>query len=217
MKVLLGLVSVSLFYAPVFGQSNLSLSLSAAPHYDFSSIKRTDYFPDSKSGVAIPVDWTSRQTGQGYSVGLMAHYAFPPRWSLSTGLWLNHTYYKAPVITTNPAVLISSGATRQRNYQIPLLVNYQSATRRLSPYFSAGTLFSFPAITFFSGSDNPGKFGNRRVRVVPAVAAGLHYRLNAHLSLSAQPMLSYYLPNSKEITYYNSYRLSVQTQLVYKL
>jgi hypothetical protein len=137
------------------GQGKLSLSLQVSPHYTAAKtnfISEIPVFLNGSSAINVtPVDVKLRQTGQGYSVGVMARYTASDNLSFSTGVLINRTSYRAPVLVTNPdlsadpnGIQIEGIATTKRNYQIPLLINYQSSAKRLSPYFSAGGVVNFP-------------------------------------------------------------------------
>ncbi|CAN5361484.1 hypothetical protein BH09BAC4_BH09BAC4_09820 [soil metagenome] len=207
----------------VFGQNKFSYSISAAPIYTYirtnSTINLPEFVGNSSTLTFMDVNTDIRQTGQGYSVGLMARYEFSTHFSISTGIRLNHYKANEATITTNPDVTSSSNpqiiveANKRRNYQIPLLINYQSSTKRLSPYFSAGVLINFPYVTIYDG----GTFTrpNQKIELYPTLGAGILYRFNDHFSLIAQPTFSYILPSRTYISY-QYYQLSLQTQLLSK-
>lgn len=210
---------------PVFGQNKFSFSIIAAPHYTYINTKSTLLLPDLANSAAIPaatmpVDIHSQQKGGGYSVGVMARYEFSPHFSISTGIRLNHDHFKQPTITTNPdltlnpnGIQVVGSPSNRRNYQIPLLINYQSSTKRLSPYFSAGAYINFPYTTIYS--EGTATLPNQKIHLYPTLGAGIMYRLSDHLSLITQPTFMYILPRGTYISY-QYYQLSLQTQLLYK-
>ncbi|MVM35303.1 outer membrane beta-barrel protein [Spirosoma sp. HMF4905] len=205
-------------HSPIFGQSKFSFSISAAPGYTYSNTNATILLPDNS--ITIPVDVEYQQKGVGYSVGILARYELSTHFSVSTGIWLNHNHYNQPTISTNPdltlnptGVQVVGESSTTRNYQIPVLVNYQSSTKRLSPYFSAGTYINFPYTKIYA--EGTGTLPNQKIRIYPTLGAGIKYQLSNHLSLITQPTFTYLIP----IRTYNSYQyyqLSLQTQLLYK-
>lgn len=200
------------------GQSKLSLSLSTALSYRFA---RTHFSSTSTTvNGGMPVDVRFRQTSQIYSVGLLAHYAITNRFSIVTGIRRNYTNNQLPTITTIPDLSANPNnsqiigiATHMRNYQIPVLVNFQTSTNRLSPYFSGGGLVDFPSIRVFDNGSKT-KTPNQTVHIYPSLGAGIIYQINGILSLIMQPTLTYILPDGSFINYQN-YQWGVQAQLMY--
>lgn len=203
---------------PVLAQGKFSLSLSAAPNYRYAST----HFSSTLSSIngGMPVDVRIRQDGQVYSLGIMARYTLSKHFSAATGIWRNYTNYQLPTITTVPDLSANPNdpqiigiASHKRNYQLPLLINYQSSLSRLSPYFSIGGLVDFPSITVFENG-NTGKTPNQDTRIYPTVGAGVIYQVSNKFSLIAQPTFTYFLPKGTFIDYLN-YQLGLQTQLMY--
>ena len=211
---------------PSFGQGKFALSASVTPYYQHTNSKTNIFLPDLSGGTPIAVDETYRQNGQGYAVGLMARYALTAYWSISSGILCNYTTYKTPTITTRPDYTMVNipqfitGKSHKHNYQIPLLVNYQSSTKRLSPYLSAGALFSFRGTSFIdvgTGVETPVVFG-KALGISPVVGIGGIYQLNNHLSLIAQPSFTYIMPPGNATVIFNkNYLFGLQAQLLYKL
>lgn len=202
----------------VLGQGKFSLSLSIAPDYHYTNTHFTSTFSTINGGT--PIDVRIRTTGQSYSVGLMARYAVSNQFSIATGIWRTYSNNQLPTIATIPDLSANPNdpqiigiATHKRNYQIPVLVNFQSAMKRLSPYFSVGGLVNFPSITVFEDGSK-GKTPNQNVRVYPTIGVGIIYRIRDRFSLTAQPTFTYILPNGTFINYLN-YQLGLQTQLMY--
>jgi hypothetical protein len=203
----------------VLGQGKFSLSLSGAPNYGYTSTHFSSTFPMINGGM--PLDIRIRQTTQIYTVGLMARYAISNQFSIATGIWRNYSSYQLPTITTIPDQAanpndpqIIGTASHKRNYQLPVLVNFQSSAKRLSPYFSVGGLVDFPAVTVFENGST-GKTPNQNIRVFPTIGAGIIYQLNDQFSLVAQPTFTYILPSVTYIDYQN-YQLGLQLQLMYR-
>ncbi|RIV23348.1 hypothetical protein DYU11_10095 [Fibrisoma montanum] len=201
----------------VVGQGKLSLSLSASPTFQYSKTEQTVLVPITTNGqpvTAQPVDFRAERTGWGYSVGLLARYNLTARFSFSTGILLNRVRYNVPTISTNPAnVPFTLIATSQRNYQIPVTINYLTSGKRLSPYVSAGGLFALPSVTIFENGEKS-KFPNQDIHIHPMLAAGLAYRLSNQLSVIAQPTFAYILPQ-QSFSRYQNYQVGLQAQVLY--
>lgn len=212
-------IALVINHSPMFGQNKFSFSISAAPCYTYSNTTSTLQYPLGNSTI-LPVDVHYQQKGSGYSVGVLARYEFSAHFSVSSGIWLNHNHYNQPTINTNPdltlnpnGIQVVGGPSNTRNYQIPLLVNYQSSTKRLSPYFSAGTYINLPYTKIFP--EGTTTVPNQKIRLYPTIGAGIKYQLSNHLSLVTQPTFTYLVPISTYISY-QYYQLSLQTQLLYK-
>lgn len=190
----------------VSGQNKFAFSATVAPFYGHN-----------KSKVIIPVDdgsgtfplqeWKSESSPKGYWIGLNGRYSFSRKWSASTGLWFSESWLKP------------SNISRSHNFSIPVMVNFQTSEKKLSPYFSAGASWNLvttsrvyvPGVgTVTFKSDN-----NNISRILPMIGAGAVYHFAPHLSLIAQPTFSYSIPPSG----YNShaYQLSLNMQLMLKL
>jgi hypothetical protein len=111
---------------------------------------------------------------------------------------------------------------RQRAIRIPLLLNFRSSDKRLSPYFSFGWLVDLP-LTARVLVDRPDQ-GIQRLRLLTdkgpvfhvVAGAGVHYKLTPRYGLIVQPTASYNLGSFGGYASHNdSYALGLQTQLVY--
>ena len=209
------------FLIPAFGQSKLSVSVSASPVYRYINTESSIYLPNEKGGSPTLYDVHARLNGKGYAIGLVAYYHFSSQWSLSTGLLFNQTKLEAPAITTNPDLTASPDGLQfqlftntVRSFQVPLMLNYRASAKRLSPYFSIGALTS---VYSTNDLDDSGKSQNTvdKVRPQPTLGAGIDYRLNNHFSLIVQPRFVYFLPYGKVISYKN-YQMGLQVQLLYR-
>lgn len=147
----------------------------------------------------------------------MGHYALTTNWSVSTGFWYNRSSTDG-IFPFAPGSIPARYITRI--LQIPLLLNYRSSQKRLSPYFSAGALASFLQPTIFrpesgSGLDDAKVRFDQSVKYRAVLGAGISYQLNPHLSFIAQPLLIWNFKPSSNYTHFVSYQLNGQTQLVY--
>ncbi len=201
-----------------FAQGKFSLSISGAPTYSYSNIRQNFIIvPGDGSAAIVLPNFATKTKGYGYTVGILGKYEFVPRWSVSTGVWMSYNRTNPPNLPPDIPTDLLVGQTRGRNVQVPVLVNFQSSIRRLSPYFSAGTLFSFRSPTYLNignGQEIRLETDKHRVTIVPTVGVGAIYRMSNHLSLSVQPTFNYYLPQGTYSSYFSG-RASLQTQLFY--
>lgn len=197
-------------------QSRVGISFNLAPVYGYANTQRDLGLLDYK-GQPLPAVISSQSTQMGYSLGIMGHYSWHPRWSLSTGVWMRYLRAERPTIQVPINIDVASYGYRGRNIQLPLLINYQLFTNRLRPYFSVGLLTNFRSKTYLeAGPDQEIAVvvGKRDITFLPTLGAGLRYRLNHHFSLVGQPTVKFVLPEYEYIRY-RSYELSFQTQLLY--
>ena len=204
---------------PVWAQTKWAVSVSVSPLYSHSNVKQNIYFPDYiTNGAPVLTHYSVRSTGDGYSVGILGRYSISTHWSATSGIGVSHIWSKVPTIQTDPHIDIQATAGRSRNYQIPLLINYQTSTKRLAPYFSAGLQLSFRSLSFLpinGQQDVRVRSGGKLLTVIPIIGAGISYQLSTHLALLAQPTLRYSIPDS-EVIYARLYQVSLLTQLLYK-
>ncbi|WP_207507302.1 outer membrane beta-barrel protein [Telluribacter humicola] len=174
-------------------QSKLSMSALLAPSY----IKTSSY--NDQGGR-----YRSHHTS--LPLGAMLHYHFSDRWSASSGLLLEWT---------DDSRKESNFISQSHYFSIPILLNYQTNQKRLSPYFSAGTqLHNWKYWNYGVPGEEVGvNFGSRvqSVRIRLFLGAGLKYQLNEHLSLIIQPVFTY---EAKNWIGARTFQYSLQTQLV---
>ncbi|MPR33200.1 hypothetical protein [Salmonirosea aquatica] len=127
MKNLLCTLAIGCFTLlnPVLAQSKLSVSINAAPTFQYANTELTANLP-GENGSAVPVDFHSKVNGYGYMVGVLANYGFFKRLSVATGLWLNQVNYRKPTVTTDPDlntlhldIQVQTLATKTRSLQVP--------------------------------------------------------------------------------------------------
>ncbi|WP_161597211.1 outer membrane beta-barrel protein [Dyadobacter flavalbus] len=190
-----------------FCQSKFSFSATLAPFY-----------AHNKTTVQLPVDsgfdpnpggvWTSKSSSKGYWVGLNGRYSFSKKWSASTGLWFSQSRSKN-----------SNSSSRSHNFAIPVMVNFQTSERKLSPYFSAGALWNFASTSRITTKDFGTlifKFGKGDIsRLLPTVGAGVIYHFAPHFSLIGQPTFGYAIPPSGIDSH--TYQPGFNMQLMFKL
>lgn len=141
------------------------------------------------------------------SFGLTAHYHFTAQWDVSVGAFYyrNTNHIKSPRGPYGePTPFTSQGR------QLSALVSYRSTGHRLSPYFSAGAIFT-----------QSKTFTERPITTDGVVGVGLNYRIDSGLSLLLQPTASYsfYRPASDafyQVANYSAHSLGVQTQLIWR-
>ncbi len=197
-SIVTAFISVLLSAHGSLAQGKFSLSVSGAPTYSYSNVRQNFIIvPGDGSGAIVLPDFATKTKGYGYTVGVMGRYEFIPRWSVATGVWMSYNRTNPPSLPSSIPADLRVGQTRGRTIQVPILINFQSSVRRLSPYFSAGALFSFRSPTYLNiGNGQEIRLATDRhvVRVVLTIGAGVIYRMNDHLALTVQPMVNYYLP-----------------------
>lgn len=122
--------------------------------------------------------------------------------------------------------LAGEGTTtlRTRTIRIPLLLNFRSSAKRLSPYFSLGMFLDFPIASRIIATRSGESTQNLRLAsdggpVFHALlGAGVQYQLDHRFMLTVQPIAAYNLGRIGGASTYNpSYELSVQMQVAYTL
>ena len=202
-----------------FGQRTFSISPMAAPTLVRTNYNRMYLYPDSDGQIVEPIFLVGTPSAFGYATGLMGQYTYAPGWSVAAGIW----YSQATLRLARPA---ASGegttAIRSRTVRIPLLLNYQPSTRRLSPYFSLGLLLDFPAASrvVVTRVGQP----TQRLRLTAdagpvfqlMLGAGGRYRINRRWALIVQPVWAYNLGRfGGAQTYNSSYEVSILTHTTY--
>lgn len=202
---------------PILGQSRFSVSFNIAPIYGHSAYKAI--LPLSIDPAYPTTEVISRSHSLGYSFGLLGHYNFSPKWSLSAGVWATSFLSTDGEFSTNgTSVLISlpNHHPFRYGYRIPVLLNYQPSSKRISPYFSLGTSANFrqTSYVYINGQEIPIKTGKAIVNGPLIVGAGAIFNLKEHTSLVIQPLLEYNLKaKPSDYIYSHSYSLSLQVQL----
>jgi hypothetical protein len=207
--------------ATAFGQHKFALSVQLAPIYTHADSKVI--FPFADPSTQLPTtEFRAVSNGLSYSLGVAARYAFSPKWSIGTGIWATHSAVgKSDFLQNGIPYTVRYQYNHPFNnfYKAPLLINYQSSTKRLSPYFSAGATFDFRGTSYVDINGNgelvPAKFG-KAVVITPLLGVGVIYGLTEHLSLIAQPTIQYNIESHPSYSYFHAYQISLQTQLMYK-
>ena len=205
----------------VFGQHKFALSIQLAPIYTHADSKVI--FPFADPATQFPTtEFSAVSNGLNYSLGVAARYAFSPKWSVGTGIWATHSAVGKSDYLQNGipfTVRYQYNHPFTNLYKVPLLINYQSSTKRLSPYFSAGATFDFRGTSYVdlngNGELTPIKFGKAMV-ITPLLGVGVIYDLSDRMSLIVQPTIQYNVESHPSYSYYHSYQLSLQTQLMYR-
>lgn len=205
-----------LFTAVASAQNRFSVSATVAPAYSYTNTRMTFVIPD-RNGQATTETSAINTSSFGYVAGLMAHHAFTPKWSISAGLWYSHIGRDGifPLSPGNfPARIIS------RDLQVPLLINYRLTNKRISPYFSVGSLANLEQSTVFRSKTSAGP---EKINITfrqstdfrAIIGAGALYKLNQRLSLLVQPQLIWRFKPTGDIDNYIVYQLNGQVQLMY--
>lgn len=136
----------------------------------------------------------------GVALGVVAQFDFTTKWSLASGVW-----YESASVKAGDGIFSAAYRSKQNRIVIPFLLNFRSSERKVSPYFSAGTLL----VT---------KGNERGLAAKPLLAAGLSYRVVPHFTLNLQPSFTLGANSKADRSYYPTNRqLSFQAQLLYHL
>ncbi len=178
--------------------------VSIAPSYWFN------YNPYSYQANLTYNGSSTQFLASGYNIvssfGLTARYHFTPQWNLSIGVLYNRStnFTKSPKSSYgDPTPFTTEG------WQLPVLVNYRLTSRRLSPYFSTGALFT-----------KSKTFTKAPIRTDGVAGVGLDYRFDSGLSLLLQPTASYSFTKFAsdpfyQVTNYSFYSIGFQTQFIW--
>ncbi|GAB3755674.1 PorT family protein [Spirosoma pomorum] len=202
-----------------YGQGKLSVAITAAPTYTNTTYFNRSFYPESDGQLVEPIQINGVRGTAGFLAGVTVHYNWVPAWSVSSGIWYDqHTPRQQRI----PMAGEGMNNMRQRAIRIPLLLNFRSSDKRLSPYFSFGWLVDLP-LTARVLVDRPDQ-GTQRLRLLTdkgpvfhvVAGAGVHYKLTPRYGLIVQPTASYNLGSFGGYASHNdSYALGLQTQLVY--
>lgn len=208
-----------LLLIPVFSaaQRSLSVSASVTPTTERVSYARRMFYPTSNGQLVEPIYINSAYWWTGVQAGASVQYTYAPGWSVSTGVW----YRQLAVRQTR---FQSEGTTtiRSRTVRVPVLLTFQSSPKRLSPYFSLGTLVDIPMSSrvIVRRTDQPTQRLWLDTEPGPyfhlLAGAGARYQLTKRYALVAQPMLTYNLGRFGGIRTHNpSFEFGLQTQVSY--
>lgn len=203
------------------GQRTLSVSATLAPTLSHTTYQQRSFYPESDGQIVEPVFLDGGRWATGYGAGLSVLYTYAPGWSVSSGLWYEQ-------LTTRQARQPLAGegtvAFQSRFLRIPLLLNYASSTKRLSPYFSVGILADFP-ITSRVIVTRVGE-STQHLRLHPLITrpifqgllgAGFHYKLGERCILIGQPVWTYAFGQFGLARFHDtSYAFSLLTQIAYR-
>lgn len=204
-----------------YGQRTISVQATAAPTLVRTNYNRTYLFPESDGQIVEPIFLAGTVNTIGYMAGVTALYTYAPGWSLAAGLW----YSQVSLRQVRPvAAGYGTTAVRGRTVRLPLLLNYQPSTRRLSPYFSMGLLLDFPMTSRVVVIRNGQPTQHLRLGVdkgpvfQPMLGAGGRYQLSHRCALTVQSVWSYNLGRfGGSKTSNSSYEVSVLAQASYSL
>ncbi|WP_373511391.1 outer membrane beta-barrel protein [Persicitalea sp.] len=175
----------------------LMMSLEAEAQSKFSGGLFLSPF-SSYAGEPLDIEASSRYS-TGALLGMALHYNLSPNWSLSSGI----LYESARVRYGLNGVCEDSYIVRKNNATVPLLINFRSTSKKVSPYLSAGMLVSTNK--------------NERASIRAILGAGLSYQVDSRWSIVAQPAFTLGA-NSKTdgVLFPKNRQLSIQTQLLYR-
>ncbi|AKD55889.1 outer membrane beta-barrel protein [Spirosoma radiotolerans] len=203
----------------VFGQQKLSVSATVVPTYSHTFYNSRFFYPNSAGQIVEPIYMSGKRWAPGYSAGVSVLYNYAPGWSVASGIWYQQ-------LTTRQARQTAAGegttTVRNRAIRIPILLNYATSAKRLSPYFSLGFLTDIPmsarVVVVRSGQSTQNLIleANRRPVFNLMLGAGAKYQLNRRYTLMAQPIWTYQLGQLGGANTDNPrFELSLLTQVAY--
>ncbi|GAB3988401.1 hypothetical protein GCM10028807_10980 [Spirosoma daeguense] len=201
-------------------QQKLEISATGAPTFVSAEYNYRYFYPDSDGQIVEPIFMNGKRLLPGFVTGLTATYTYSPGWSVSSGIWYQQ-------LTTRQARMAIAGYGRttvhHRTIRIPILLNYRLTQKRLSPYFSFGTMFDFPMASRVI-AEREG-LPTQRLRLSAdkgpifniLLGAGVQYQLSNQLSLMVQPQAIYKLGRFGGADAHDtSYEFTALTQIAYK-
>lgn len=201
-------------------QPRLLVSASVVPTLSHTNYQARYLYPESDGQVVEPVFLNGIRWASGYSVGVSVLYEYAPGWSVSSGLWWQQLTIRQQ---RQPQAGEGTIYLHSRAIRVPLLLNYASSMKRLSPYFSFGLLTDFPIMSRVVVTQ-AGE-STQRLRLFPLISrpyfhgllgAGARYRITKRYTVMAQPVWSYNFGQlGGASTNDSSFELSMQMQLAY--
>ena len=214
------LIAIFLFPTTLlFGQQKLAISATVAPTYSHTFYKSRFFYPNSDGQIVEPIYMSGKRWAPGYSAGLSVLYNYAPGWSVASGIWYQQ-------LTTRQARQTAAGdgttTVHNRAIRIPILLNYASSTKRLSPYFSLGLLTDIPlsarvvVVRAAESTQNLVLENSHSPVFNLMLGAGAKYQLNRRYTLMVQPAWTYQLGQLGGANTDNpTFELSLLTQLAY--
>lgn len=195
-------------------QGRFSVSVTAVPTYAYSD-SRVNFIIPNNNGQLTTQTFAANTAAFGFKVGVMTQYALSPSWSVSAGLWYSRLGWNS-IFPFSPGDI--PARTIQKDWQVPLLINYRSSQQRLSPYFSLGALANFPGHTLYRAEGNVTKISFvNPVDFRPVLGAGVAYKLGQRLFFIAQPQFIWRFKPKGDYEHFVTYQLQAQFQLLYSL
>lgn len=201
-------------------QPKLAVSAIGSPTSCHTNYLNCYFYPESDGQIVEPIFLNGNRWSWGYSAGFSVLYEYAPGWSVSSGLWFQQLTTRQ---ARQPAAGEGTVALRGRVIRFPILLNYYSSQKRLSPYFSFGLLTDFP-ITSRVVVTRTGE-STQYLRLKPILTrpifhvllgVGVQYKLNDRYTLIAQPVWAYKFGQIGAASSHNdSYEFSLQTQVAY--
>ncbi|GAB3948717.1 hypothetical protein GCM10028805_23790 [Spirosoma harenae] len=195
------------------------MSATLSPTFSHTNYKFRYFYPESDGQIVEPVYINGPRWSTGYTAGLSFITNYAPGWSFSTGVWYQQVSIRQ---ARQPTAGEGTVALHKRVIRIPILLNYYSSKRRLSPYFSLGMFTDLP-ITSRVVVTRTGESTQYLRLTTPArpiflsmLGAGLRYKLTDRYTILAQPVWAYSFGQiGSAYSNDNSFELSVLTQFAY--
>jgi hypothetical protein len=212
------------FFLPVlsaFSQKQLSISATVAPVFTHTNYERRSFYPESNGQIVEPIFLSGSRWESGFLAGATVNYTYAPGWSVTSGIWFRQVAMRQARLA-----IAGEGTTtiRSRSVRVPLLLNFRQSVRQLSPYFSLGLLVDLPLASQIIAVRNGES--TQRLQMTPEsgpyfypmLGAGVQYKLDQRLTLTAQPVFAYSLGRFGGASTHNpAYELSLLAQVAYRL
>lgn len=150
----------------------------------------------------------ARDRGYGPLIGIMGHYFLTSRWSISTGVNYHRINYRRKIP--------NEGQFRSNSWNVPVLVHYKPSVHAFSPYFSAGAVLSSRSPILSVAIPEP----KIPTSLDIMIGAGAIYKPNSRVSWIIQPVWQKEVapkPSNVILPNYNSYKISLQVQMLFQL
>ena len=198
-------------------QRRWTVAAQVTPLAEQTNYQRRVFYPNSDGQVVEPIYLSGGRWATGGQGGLTVGYGFAPGWVVSAGVGYRQFTTRQTRLNNDGATAINSRAVR-----VPVLLSFQSSKKRLSPYFTVGTLLDFPlqSRVVVRRDDQPVQRLTLDTERGPvfyvALGAGGRYALNDRCALFAQPVLNYKIGRFGDGRSYNpAVEVGLQMQVSY--
>ena len=203
---------------PGWSQRKFALSATVSPTFSRIYYNYRYFYPESDGQIVEPVYLNSRRWLSGYTAGVSVLYTYAPGWSVSSGVWFEQLTIRQD---RQPAAGTGVITLHNRVIRLPAYLNYASSDKRLSPYFSLGSLIDLPVTSrmVVQRDGESTQYLRLKTPLKPtfhlAIGAGVRYTFTKQIALITQPTWVYKLGQfGGSSTHDSSFELSLLTHVV---